>query len=145
MPFATPFQARKSMTESDKISVLLIESDDSIRELIFEMLPKHGYHVVCSYNSLSALAIANDPANHFDLLLIESSPPGMQLGQLVHELLAIQPQAKTIFISGSFCSALAAILGPQPNRRLLLKPFVRRDLIEKIQGVLRGGDESEIK
>lgn len=58
------------------LKVLLVESDDSTRQVVSALLRNCSYEVTAAANGLHAWKILENPSNHIDLVLTEVAMPG---------------------------------------------------------------------
>jgi DNA-binding NtrC family response regulator len=117
--------------------VLVIEDDDSFRNVLVQMLEKAGYEVLSAENGNQALKHCRDASP--DLVLTDIIMPDKEGLETIQELLNLCPNLKIIAMSGggrfgpNSYLPLAAKLGA---RRTLQKPFMRDELLSTISEVL---------
>ncbi len=117
-------------------SVLLVEDEDAVREVVLRILTRSGYRVRQLGSPAEALRIfAADPAQ-FDVLLTDVVMPGMYGTQLASKLRELRPDLPILFMSGY-------TTGPAPGGQqlprdgsLLYKPFDRSALLTALHLVL---------
>jgi CheY-like chemotaxis protein len=124
----TPEHARK--LSSAALTILLVEDERALREIVKRQLTRHGYHVITASDGIEALEAA---AGHdVDLVITDVLMPKMTGNELATELQAINPNARVIFMSGF----TRALLEPEDNKSLLQKPFTEADLLDHIHDAL---------
>jgi PAS domain S-box-containing protein len=118
-------------------SVLLVEDEDAVREVVLRILTRSGYRVREVSSPLEALRIFGTGREHFDVLLTDVVMPGMSGTQLASRLRELRPDLPVLFMSGY-------TTGPAPGGHelpsdgsLLHKPFDRPSLLEALARVLR--------
>ena len=118
-------------------SVLLVEDEDAVREVVLRILTRAGYRVREVGSPIEALRIFATGAEHFDVLLTDIVMPGMSGTQLASRLREHRPELPVLFMSGY-------TTGPAPGGHelpsdgsLLHKPFDRPQLLEALARVLR--------
>jgi PAS domain S-box-containing protein len=118
-------------------SVLLVEDEDAVREVVLRILTRSGYRVREVGSPLEALRIFGNDTDHFDVLLTDIVMPGMSGTQLASRLREMRPTLPVLFMSGY-------TTGPAPGGHelpsdgsLLHKPFDRPALLEALARVLR--------
>lgn len=116
--------------------ILVVEKEKEIRELILEMLSGRGFEVRTAENAAGALDLGRHEQLPIDLLLTETEPEGIKAAEMVRLLHKTNPGMKILFMSGKFDEGFAFMLGEQTGRLFLLRPFTRRELLEKIEGIL---------
>ena len=115
-------------------SILVVENEDEVRKLILEMLEGQRFEVNIAKDGPSALELGRN--KKIDLLLTETEPGGMRAPELARLLYKGHPKMRILFMSGNFDEGFAYMLGDQAERLFLLKPFTRRTLLAKIEGIL---------
>ncbi len=129
----------KSSGESSRGSetVLVTEDEESLRELIRDMLGESGYTVLEAANGTQAMEIAHQNDGKIDLLLTDVVMPGMSGPELAGQLVSLYPQMRIIYMSGytDFAAPQSEFL--EPTRPLLRKPFTQGNLVRKVREVLQ--------
>jgi two-component system cell cycle sensor histidine kinase/response regulator CckA len=103
--------------------ILVVEDEDSVRDLVCEMLIEQGYRVVAAASAHEALAVDDT----WDLLLVDVVMPGMNGVELARRF----DRRHVLFMSGYDGQALVAERAP-----FLQKPFTKDELARKIRAVL---------
>jgi len=117
-------------------SILLVEDDEMVRSHVQRMLESLGYQVVTASDGPRALSII-EQGYVVDLLLTDVVMPGGLSGKLLAEAsLHRRPDLKVMFMSGYTENAIVHHGKLDPGVHLLRKPFLRRDLAEKLRAVL---------
>jgi two-component system cell cycle sensor histidine kinase/response regulator CckA len=112
--------------------VLLVEDDDSVRELLDGVLMHHGYSVASYGNAEDAL----DHQDPFDLLLTDVVLPGMDGPGLAREIQRRVPALPVLLMSGDAGHADDA--DELEPRGFLHKPFSSQTLISSVEQLLAG-------
>lgn len=113
------------------VSVLLVEDDRAVLEIVTLLLTHLGYGVVSVASATDAIThLRNHPAE-IDILLTDLMMPGMKGRQLAEIVGEIDPEIKIICMSGQFPELPAAEM-PQ---NFLQKPFGRKELASKLAEV----------
>ena len=82
-------------------TILLVEDEESLRELVSATLAEAGYAVIAAASGLEALALWELHAERVDLVLTDMvMPEGISGRQLAERLLAARPGLKIIYTSG---------------------------------------------
>ncbi|MBA3842060.1 MAG: response regulator [Actinobacteria bacterium] len=114
-------------------TILLVEDDEAIREMLVAVLAQQGYEVISATDAADAIDAFNNRGTSIDLLLTDIVMPGMQGPALSKHLLATTPQLRTIFMSGytndsRFVNTVAA-----GTTDFLQKPFTTADLASTVR------------
>jgi two-component system cell cycle sensor histidine kinase/response regulator CckA len=117
-------------------TVLLVEDEESVRQLVRETLESKGYRVLEADNGEAALQIASAHPGQIDMLITDVVMPGMSGRELSAKLCASYPQTKVLYLSGYTEDAIAheGVLGS--GSAFLQKPFTLQMLSRKVREVL---------
>jgi PAS domain S-box-containing protein len=117
-------------------TILLVEDETNVRELISQYLRDMGHTVVEASDGAEALEVAHRYREPLHMLVTDMVMPKMSGRELADRLLEQYPQLKVLFISG-YTSDTAARHGIlEGEMAFLQKPFGLRDLARKIREVL---------
>jgi CheY-like chemotaxis protein len=117
-------------------TILVVEDDAAILEMIETMLQTCGYTVLTAHLPGRALEVVQENSRHIDLLLTDIVMPEKSGPQLARELSAIHPDIKCLFMSGYSTDKIARQGQPDITENFIQKPFTTLELIEKIRNVL---------
>jgi nitrogen-specific signal transduction histidine kinase/ActR/RegA family two-component response regulator len=117
-------------------TILLVEDDGGIRELLRQMLPKLGYTLLEAGNGQEALQLVAHYPDPIHLLLTDVVMPGMSGKTLAEELFRTRRDLKTLFMSGYTDEAIAQHGVLDPGAIFIQKPFSPIALAAKIRSVL---------
>jgi two-component system, cell cycle sensor histidine kinase and response regulator CckA len=117
-------------------TILLVEDEGSLRQLILDMLNENGYVVLEAANAMRAMEIARESGGKINLLLTDVVMPGTSGPELADQLVSLYPEIKILYMSGytEFAAPQSTIL--QQGRPLLQKPFTQQNLARKVREVL---------
>ncbi|MBI3196823.1 MAG: response regulator [Rhodospirillales bacterium] len=117
-------------------TILVVDDDEQVREIVSHQLTSLGYKTVAASNGREALEmLAREP--HVDLLLTDVVMPGGMNGrEVAEEARRMQPTLKVLFTSGYFEGALLRNGGIDGSAPLLVKPYRKNRLAEKVLEVL---------
>ena len=122
-------------------SILIVEDEAAVRELIVRVLKAHGYQVLEARDGPQALQISEQHDGPIDLLLTDVIMPHMNGKELHERLRDPRPEMRVLFMSGYTDNAIAHHGVLEPGTRLLPKPFSMEDLIRTMRSVLAGRQE----
>jgi two-component system, cell cycle sensor histidine kinase and response regulator CckA len=117
-------------------TILLVEDEESVRQLIRETLVSRGYQVLEAGNGQAALALAASRSDTIHLVITDVVMPGLSGHELVHQLLIARPATKVLYLSGHAEETVATPLSPQTPKAFLQKPFTLQNLSRKVREVL---------
>jgi two-component system cell cycle sensor histidine kinase/response regulator CckA len=119
-------------------TILVVEDDESLRQLTVRFLEGAGYRVLQAENAPAALQLVGEFLKSLDLLLIDMIMPAMSGIELSERLRMSQPNLKVLLMSGYAGEYTARYGVAGASTPLLEKPFTRRELLSKISAVLHG-------
>jgi hypothetical protein len=117
-------------------TVLLVEDEDGVRELLWKILTDHGHTVLEARHGKDALAVAVGYANPIQLLITDVVMPEMGAGELVDQLVATRPELKVLYISGYTNDEIVRRGVEGADAAFIQKPFTSEDLMRKVREVL---------
>ena len=123
-------------------TVLLVEDEETIRDIAKMFLETHGYHVIEASNGPEALEIWRKDHTRIDLLLTDLvMPHGVSGQELARQLQADRPALKVIYSSGYSCDLFGENSFLQPGTNFLQKPYRLNSLAEMMRQCLDGSAE----
>jgi two-component system cell cycle sensor histidine kinase/response regulator CckA len=114
-------------------TILLVEDEDSVRNLTLRMLNQLGYTVISATDGKQGIEIAKAHSGRIDLLLTDVVMPNISGRQLVEMVKAIHPETAIVFISGYTEDTVVYQGVLQPGVEFLSKPFTRESLAVKLR------------
>jgi CheY-like chemotaxis protein len=114
-------------------TVLVVEDERLVRDLIARDLGERGYTVLTAENGAEALEIASGRSEPVDLVLTDVVMPELGGPELAARLTAEQPGLKVVYMTGYAERAVVGELAPWP---LLQKPFNVGALADTLREVL---------
>lgn len=133
-----PQPERRAELPSGEETILLVEDDTGVRELIREVLQGQNYSLLEARDAQEALTLAARHAGSIHLLLTDVVMPGMNGKVLADQLVKSQPQLKTLFMSGYTDDAMLQHGVQDLGIAFLQKPFSPMALAQKVRDVLDG-------
>ncbi len=121
-------------------TLLVVEDDDMLREMMIDYLENHGYKVVSARDGIEALKISSEIGEKIDLLVTDVIMPQLGGKELYDRLKAERPALKCIFISGYPENAIVKHGVLSPGINFLQKPFKLEVLLKFIREVLKKGN-----
>jgi PAS domain S-box-containing protein len=117
-------------------TILLVEDEDSVRQLVRETLETCGYRVLQAANGQAAINLAARHPEPIHLIITDVVMPGLSGHDLVNQLLPARPNAKILYLSGYTEDAVLNPNAPGPAKAFLQKPFTLQNLSRKVREVL---------
>jgi len=116
-------------------TVLLVEDEESVRELVKLTLSSRGYAVLEAEHGEAGLEVAANHSGVIDILITDVVMPGMGGRALAQEMLRTHPKLKVLYLSGYTEDAvIQGVL--EAGTAFLQKPFTLQALSRKVRDVL---------
>jgi CheY-like chemotaxis protein len=120
-------------TPSAAGTVLVVEDDADVRDLVLAQLEDLGYATLAAANGSEALQLLQEPKNRIDLLLTDVVMPGGMTGiELVRAARALRPELPAILTSGYTSGRASNTSGggsdPADGLPILSKPYQQVEL-----------------
>ena len=136
LPAATTSQVTTTDSSSQPVrapdgteTILVVEDERDLREIITRTLIRHGYRVFQAVDGNAALKIWEEYKKDIELLFTDVIMPGGINGrELAEKLLEQKPALKVIYSSGYSADALGKDFQLDLNLNYLPKPYVPDDL-----------------
>jgi two-component system cell cycle sensor histidine kinase/response regulator CckA len=116
-------------------TVLLVEDEESVRELVRQTLQSRGYNVLEAENGEAGLEVAANHSGAIHILISDVVMPGMGGRALAEQMKRAHPELKILFLSGYTEDAVIQG-GLESGTAFLQKPFTLQALTRKVREVL---------
>lgn len=126
----------EAQEDREHSNILVVEDEDFVREVTCEVLLAAGHGVLQARTATEAVRLFLRNGETPQLLLTDVVLPGRGGHRLAHDLRAISPGLKIIFISGSPENEITKQGLHGPGMSYLPKPFSVAMLLERVQAVL---------
>ena len=130
---SAPAQPEKS-TGSE--TILLVEDQAPIREVISAYLMRLGYNVLTAPDGEAALSIAATQQKSIDLVVTDLLMPNMGGLELATRMKQLHPETKVLFMSGYPDEAIRSQEGLTEDVEIMQKPFSMKSLAAKARSIL---------
>ena len=117
-------------------TVLLVEDEESVRQLVRDTLAAKGYRVVEAENGEAGLAAAAQHQGKIDLVITDVVMPGIGGRELIKQLAELRPETKVLYLSGYTEDAIISEGTIERDAAFLQKPFTLKSLSQKVREVL---------
>jgi two-component system, cell cycle sensor histidine kinase and response regulator CckA len=141
LPLVDEVAEKHSVSAPDHASggtetILLVEDEESVRQLVRDTLTAKGYQVVDADNGEAGLAAAHSHTGKIDLVITDVVMPGMGGRELVKQLATTHPRTKVLYLSGYTEDAIVSDGSIEKGTAFLQKPFTLQNLSRKVREVL---------
>ena len=116
-------------------SVLVVDDESAVRELVVEVLEELGYTVLQAANGAEALSLLRTEV-HIDLLITDVGLPGMNGRQVADAARVMRPRLTVLFITGYAENAVLSHGHLAPGMHVLTKPFAMGALASRVEALL---------
>ncbi|HVN48491.1 MAG TPA: PAS domain-containing protein [Bacteroidota bacterium] len=117
--------------------ILLVDDEESMRQLGKELLEEFGYRVMTASDGVEALELYKQHAQEIALVILDLIMPRKDGGQTYIEMKEIKKDIKAVFCSGYTSDKVITQLLQQENLHAIQKPFHPNDFLKTIHEVLR--------
>jgi two-component system cell cycle sensor histidine kinase/response regulator CckA len=117
-------------------TILLVEDEESVRQLVRDTLAAKGYKVLEAENGEAGVAAAVHHKGKLDLIITDVVMPGMGGREMVKQLMETRPGTKVLYLSGYTEDAIISDGSIEKGTAFLQKPFTLQSLSRKVREVL---------
>ncbi len=122
---------------SQKLTVLVVEDEDPLRQAVVKMLRREGFEVYEASTGSEAIDLLCADSGKIDLMLLDMTIPGASFGDVVAEAARVQPDIKVIATSAYSQEMLVEKLSAPQICAFIRKPFRLPDLVKRLQDACR--------
>jgi signal transduction histidine kinase/CheY-like chemotaxis protein len=116
--------------------ILVVEDNDSVREVAAAMIEEMGYDVLTAINGPEGLKIIEERRDINLVLSDVIMAGGMNGPELAAKAMKVRPKLKVLFMSGYAPGSVRLMQDLPDTIELVNKPFTRNDLTEKVKRAL---------
>jgi len=117
-------------------TILLVEDDETIRNLGEQMLGEFGYTVLTATDGENALELYRIEQARIDLIILDLIMPGMGGRKCLEELIRINPQTKVLIASGYSANARRKDTVEAGAKGLISKPYDMSQMLNMVREIL---------
>jgi PAS domain S-box-containing protein len=133
---AQPAECEKLSPRAGNETILLVEDDSSVRELVERVLKSRGYEVLAAQHGSAALSLASERERAVDLVLTDIVMPAMSGRELVEALQVARPRLRVLYMSGYTDDEVLRRGLHDPTTSFIQKPFTAENLATQVRKVL---------
>jgi two-component system cell cycle sensor histidine kinase/response regulator CckA len=133
LPIAAPAEHDEETLSFGGPTLLLVEDEPALRQLVVAMLAEDGYTVLQAGNGLDAIGVAEKHRGPIDLLITDVVMPRLSGPELVKQLDGLRPGLEVLYMSGYNDSRLISRGVAEAKVRLLVKPFTPDQLLGMVR------------
>jgi two-component system, cell cycle sensor histidine kinase and response regulator CckA len=117
-------------------TILLVEDEESVRQLVRDTLSAKGYEVLEAENGEAGIVAAERHRGKLDLVITDVVMPGMGGREMAEALIKKRPGTKVLYLSGYTEDAILNDGSVDTETAFLQKPFTLQNLSRKVREVL---------
>ncbi len=137
-PMTTLSSGQASVAQRGTETILLVEDEDPVRNLVASVLQSYGYQVLTAQNGEEALELIERLRDPIDLVVTDVVMPRMSGPQFIEALQPRYPLLKVLFLSGYAGDAVSRHGIADSGGAFLEKPFSPIVLANKVREILDG-------
>ncbi len=119
--------------EAEGLSVLVIDDEACVREVIESMLIDRGVRVHSAADGSEGIELFRTYQHEIDVVLLDLTMPGRSGHEVMQELRAIDPAVRIVIVSGYSEGEVSARSPGAPADDFLRKPFTLQALLEHVR------------
>lgn len=124
-------------------TILLVDDEESIRNVVGEMVKALGYRLITARSGDEAIDIYRSGHEEIDLVIMDMIMPGLSGGAAIDAIREINPQVAVILSSGySIDGAAQEIIEKGGRISFMQKPFVMTELSQQLRNTLEQAGRS---
>ncbi len=116
------------MTGENKETILIVDDEEMLREILQESLREEGYNIISASDGIDALKMYAEHQDSISLVITDLGMPNMGGEELFDKLHAMDPKLKVIISSGYLDNSTRSDLLRKGIKDVLTKPY-RFDMI----------------
>lgn len=129
---------RTGLADGHQEVILAVEDQEIQREFLQMILGDGGYRVILAADGIEAVRTYMQHKNEIGLVLLDMGLPGLGGEEVLSMIVASNPKAKVIAVSGSVEQQVRESLIQTGAADYLCKPYLMTELLLKVHHVLKG-------
>jgi two-component system, cell cycle sensor histidine kinase and response regulator CckA len=117
-------------------TILVVEDEEMLRELVCESLKRNGYEVLEANHGNGALAVCEGHQGPIHLLATDVVMPNLGGRELAERVAPMHPEMKVLFMSGYTKNVIIHHGALNNTMHFLEKPFTANILLKKVRALL---------
>ncbi len=122
-------------TGADSGTILLVEDEESVRQLVVTVLERRGLTVLSAVNGSDGLAVWERRQSEIDMVLTDVMMPQMDGVEMVRQLWSRDPGVPVLFMSG-YPDRIASVAELAAKAEFIQKPFNPEALLACVRAAL---------
>jgi DNA-binding NtrC family response regulator len=122
------------MSEDTARTILLVEDEESVRNVTRRILERAGYRVLVAATPIDAMRLVGEHRTDIDLLVSDLVMPEMGGQELASHIVEVLPAVRVLYMSGYSDEAIS-----ESGAAFIQKPYAADDLVDCIRALLDDG------
>jgi PAS domain S-box-containing protein len=131
-----PARGDEARSRRGKETILLVEDEQGVRDLVALMLQQQGYEVFKAASPEEAIRLSNSHNGRIDMLVTDVVMPKMSGKQLADHLVGLRPKMRVLYLSGYTENTVVHHGVLDAGVEFLAKPLSREALASKVRDIL---------
>jgi PAS domain S-box-containing protein len=142
LPALAPEVERDASAEEEVLAaggsetILLVENEEGVRNLVRDLLKTHGYEVVEARTGEEAAGLSDRQLRQVDMLMTDLAPPGANHRALMERMRRVRPGLRVLFMTGYAEDASARQAALKPGSDVIEKPFTTDQVLARVRQAL---------
>lgn len=129
-------ESKQPIPDGNGEAILVVDDEESIREVSKELLETHGYKVIVAGNGAEALAVYMREKDDIKLVVTDLVMPILNGPETIRSLKRVNPEIKIIAATGTVFEAGAGVVAESDVIAMLRKPYSSDVLLQTIAEAL---------
>jgi PAS domain S-box-containing protein len=131
-----PRDHEEHLPEGGTETILLVDDEESVRQLGKEMLETVGYRVLVASDGEEAMGLYTRRMGDIHLVILDLIMPGMGGKSCLEALLRLDPRVKVLIASGYSVNGRLEETLRSGARGFISKPYELRDLLKRVRDIV---------
>ena len=140
---AEPEHDRDAPVAGGRETILLVDDEEAILEVVRDVLRQYGYTVLTADSGEGALEMFCERPEQVDLVILDLGMPGMGGGRCMRRMLEVDPGTRVVVATGYAGSDKRGEMLEAGARRFITKPYRLDDLLRTVRQVMDQEPEGE--
>jgi CheY-like chemotaxis protein len=127
----------------DRLAVLVVDDEETVRSVTAKMLERSGYDVLVAGCGQDGLDVFEANRDRVMLVLLDLTMPDVMGDQVFQQLRQLNPEVRVILMSGYDEKEATVQFAGEGLAGFIQKPFSAKQLRTRVEGVLNGEMEAE--
>jgi PAS domain S-box-containing protein len=133
---ATLCQPEETFSATGGETLLVVEDEEAILELLENLFRENGYRVMTAPDGTAAVSLFGDEKDSIDLVLTDVGLPGLSGEEVFHAIRQIKPEIRVILASGYLDAEMHTALIRDGVSDVIQKPYQFNYLLRRVRQVL---------